>query len=611
MIAVLTSTWARMLGAAQRALATQRLRTRLVVFYGGFYLLTLLAAAFVLAPTLSSLVVHQARADVETAGTVLDRLWSMRGEDMRRSADAASLDFGFRQAIATRDSATIISALDNARSRLQVQRAYFLGHDGVALESQTAARRGLRAADDLFDLVDGSDHTSGVIAIDGQIYQGAFAPVMAPDFRGWFVIVEPLDTRELQASAELASLPITLAVVATPAAAPARSIEWSHWSLVMRRPLDVLGPADARGYSLVVSYPFAHALAPYAQPFVVIAVVAVLGTLIFLWACGFLARMFTRPIAVLTEAARDLEQGREVAIPASEGSDELAVLARVFNSMAGEIKSRERELRLLLEEQSALYKQALAASRAKSEFMANMNHELRTPLNAIINFSEIIKEEASAQGQVAVDEDAERILIAARHLLKLVNGVLDLAKIDVGHIELAAVEFDVGNVTREVAAVLQSAALANNVGISVTIADGLGVVRADELRIQQCLFNLLDNAIKFSGGGSVSIVATVAYEGGRDHLVFELSDTGMGMTAEQLERAFAPFEQGDASTTRKFGGTGLGLSIVRGLSRALGGYVSATSVAGQGSTFTLRVPVEIVAESEGWDMGRLSSAGAA
>jgi len=210
-----------------------------------------------------------------------------------------------------------------------------------------------------------------------------------------------------------------------------------------------------------------------------------------------------------------------------------------------------------------------------------------------------------------VGEDAGRILGAARHLLKLVNGVLDLAKIEAGRIEVAAVEFEVGSLLNEVAGILRPAAEANEVATNIEVEDGLGVVRADELRIRQCLFNLLGNAIKFSGGGTVSVAATTANEHGQDYLVFEVADTGIGMTFEQVERVFQPFEQADNSTTRKYGGTGLGLSIVRGLSRALGADVSATSVLGEGSVFTLRIPAEIGAESVGWGEDRLSSADAA
>jgi signal transduction histidine kinase len=193
----------------------------------------------------------------------------------------------------------------------------------------------------------------------------------------------------------------------------------------------------------------------------------------------------------------------------------------------------------------------------------------------------------------------------------LVNGVLDLAKIEAGRIEVAAVEFEVGSLLNEVAGILRPAAEANEVATNIEVEDGLGVVRADELRIRQCLFNLLGNAIKFSGGGTVSVAATTANEHGQDYLVFEVADTGIGMTFEQVERVFQPFEQADNSTTRKYGGTGLGLSIVRGLSRALGADVSATSVLGEGSVFTLRIPAEIGAESVGWGEDRLSSADAA
>lgn len=594
MIGALKSSFARVRRAAKRALAAHRLRTRLVIFYGGFYLLTLLGSVLVLAPTLASLVEHQARTDVETAGIVLDRLWSMRGEDLQRSAEVASLDFGFREAIATRDRATIISALDNARSRLEIQGAYFLEVDGGVFESRAGAGRAgtLEAADDLFELVDGSDHTSGVIEIGSQAYHGAFAPIMAPDFRGWFVIVEPLDTRQLQASADLASLPITLAVVAAATGGPERSVEWTNWSLVLLRQMDAIGPADDRGYALVVSYPLAQAFAPYVRPLTVIAAVAILATLAFLWACGFLAQMFTGPIATLTDAASRLEAGEGSAVSV-EGNDEIASLGRVFNSMSAEILSRERDLRVLLAEQSRLHDEAVRSNRAKSEFLATMSHELRTPLNAIIGYSEIIREDIARGSQEGVDADASHVLQAARHLLKLINDVLDFAKIEAHGVEADVEAFDFEPLVLDVVAMMHAAARANDVVVSVNLEGDLGVAHTDEFRIKQCLLNLLSNAIKFSGGGRVAVTARRTAWGGGERLVLEVSDTGIGMTREQLDSVFEPFVQAEASTTRRFGGTGLGLSIVRGLAEALGGDVSATSVLGQGSVFTLTVPARL------------------
>lgn len=582
-----TSILTRLRGAAHRALSRRRLGARLVLAYGGFYLLVLLASVVVLAPALSSIVIHQARTEVEAAGVLLDRLWRVRGDELRRSAELASLDFGFREAIATRDTVTIASALDNVRIRLEVPSAHFLPLEGGAIRAGDG--RDPNQASELFDVVDASEATAGVISIDGLNYHGAFAPVMAPDFRGWFLLLEPLDTRQLHASAELANLPIVLDIAATENAVREPRVSWdSNWSLTVSRPMAAIGGSEQGGHALMVSYPLVHALAPYWQPFGLIALVALVGTAAFLWACQFLAGMITTPIAALTDAARRLEQGEDVRVDATS-EDEIGELSRVFNSMGAEIKSREQELRLLLEEESNLREQAEAASRAKSEFLSNVNHELRTPLNAIINFGEIIKESTALGAPGDVDADADRILGAARHLLRLVNATLDFTKIEANKIVVEPTSFRVANLVDEVVAAMRPTAEANKVRVTVAI-DGDLHACADELRIRQCLYNLVGNALKFSRGGAVQISASLEPAGARDDLVFTIADTGIGMTPEQLTRVFRPFEQGDGSTTRTYGGTGLGLSIVHGLACALGGEVTATSTLGEGSTFTLRVP---------------------
>jgi signal transduction histidine kinase len=276
-----------------------------------------------------------------------------------------------------------------------------------------------------------------------------------------------------------------------------------------------------------------------------------------------------------------------------EGNDEIADLGRVFNSMSAEISARERDLKALLAEQSRLHDEAVASSRAKSEFIATMSHELRTPLNAIIGFSEIIREDMARGSPASVDQDASRALAAARHLLKLINDVLDIAKIESNRVDVEIEDFDVHLLVQDVIATMHAAAQANNVAVCANLEGDLGVARTDEFKIKQCLLNLLSNAIKFSGGGAVTITAKRTILEGREHLVFEVCDTGIGMTGEQLERVFKPFEQADASMTRRFGGTGLGLSIVQGLVQALHGNISASSVPGGGSTFTFRLPLNL------------------
>jgi GAF domain-containing protein/CheY-like chemotaxis protein/anti-sigma regulatory factor (Ser/Thr protein kinase) len=233
------------------------------------------------------------------------------------------------------------------------------------------------------------------------------------------------------------------------------------------------------------------------------------------------------------------------------------------------------------------------ASRHKSEFLANMSHELRTPLNAIIGYSEMLQEEARDQNAESFVPDLQRINAAGKHLLELINGVLDLAKIEAGKMELYLEAFDVGALVRDVAAVLEPLAQKNANRLEVQCAADVGAMRADLTKLRQALFNLLSNACKFTERGVVSVAVTRERAADGDVLVFAVSDTGIGMTPEQMARLFEEFGQVDASTTRRYGGTGLGLALSRRLCRMMGGDIAVASEPGQGSTFTIRLPAEV------------------
>ncbi len=253
------------------------------------------------------------------------------------------------------------------------------------------------------------------------------------------------------------------------------------------------------------------------------------------------------------------------------------------------VEARTAQLRILAEQQSQLKSEAEAANIAKSQFLANMSHELRTPLNAIIGYGEIIREDAQEQGHDAIAADSARVLLSGRHLLKLINEILDLSKIEAGRIESENVDFDVRALVQEIIGTITPAAGAGNVTICAQIADDVTHARNDVFRIKQCLLNLLSNAIKFSPGGEVQIIVRQELFDKIDMLIFEVKDSGIGMSKEQVARLFRPFEQADASITRRFGGTGLGLTVTRGLAQMMGGDVHVTSAPQQGSCFTLRV----------------------
>jgi signal transduction histidine kinase len=235
--------------------------------------------------------------------------------------------------------------------------------------------------------------------------------------------------------------------------------------------------------------------------------------------------------------------------------------------------------------------EAEAANRAKTTFIANMSHELRTPLNAIIGYSGLLQEDAAALGLSQAVADLEKIENAGKHLLALINDVLDLSKIEAGKMTLSLETFDPGRLLKEVLTTVQPMLDARRNRLEVQGGDEIGQITSDPTRLRQVLLNLLSNAAKFTDAGEVRLVVRRERCEGLEWIVFDLTDTGIGMSEEQLQGLFVEFVQADNSTTRRFGGTGLGLAISRHLCRMLGGDISVRSKLGVGSQFVVRLPV--------------------
>ncbi|MDE3167856.1 MAG: response regulator [Acidobacteriota bacterium] len=241
-------------------------------------------------------------------------------------------------------------------------------------------------------------------------------------------------------------------------------------------------------------------------------------------------------------------------------------------------------------------KAADAANRAKSTFLANMSHELRTPLNAIIGYSEMLQEEAGDAGQEDFVPDLKKIQAAGRHLLELINAVLDLSKVEAGKMELYLETFDLGEMVPAVAAVVQPLVKKNANSLDVSGAGEAGRMRADLTKLRQALLNLLSNACKFTEHGNIRLRVTreTVPEGeGGDRIAFTVEDTGIGMTPEQAAKIFQPFTQADSGTSRQFGGTGLGLTITERFCHMMGGAISVESAPGAGTRFTMRIPADV------------------
>jgi signal transduction histidine kinase len=295
-----------------------------------------------------------------------------------------------------------------------------------------------------------------------------------------------------------------------------------------------------------------------------------------------------------------------------------AVIAIENTRLIEEIQTKSRELETV---NAALEE----ANRHKSAFISSMSHELRTPLNAIIGYSEMLQEEAEELGQEAMIGDLGKVNAAGKHLLSLINNILDLSKIEAGRMDLYLEEFNVADLIRDVVAVVQPLVEQHGNTLVVEAEDDLGVMHADLTKVRQCLFNLLSNAAKFTEGGVITLAVQVtdpsprppppasrgegenlstvgAHDSplprsgggaGGGGLIFTVADTGIGMTAEQQSRLFQAFSQAEADTSRRFGGTGLGLVLSREFCRMMGGDITVESAPGAGSTFTIRLPAAV------------------
>ena len=252
-------------------------------------------------------------------------------------------------------------------------------------------------------------------------------------------------------------------------------------------------------------------------------------------------------------------------------------------------KAADDELKRAKADAESAKEAAEAANVAKSQFLANMSHELRTPLNAVIMYSELLQEEAEDRKIDGFIPDLDKIRAAGKHLLALVNGVLDLSKIEAGKMELYIEAFDIAEMVNDVAATVQPLVEKKANKLEVHCAKTTGTMQGDLTKVRQILFNLLSNASKFTEKGLVTVDVTRD----QDMVLFRVTDNGIGMSDEQLAKLFQPFTQADASTTRKFGGTGLGLAISRRFVEMMGGKIDVTSETGKGSTFTVSLPLVI------------------
>ncbi len=503
------------------------------------------------------------------------------GRERLEKAVASAAELARNHERATAERYAAISGSPLFRANLEVRDARTLEHFATELLARQGAARVL-----FLDTDDSALAGAGDPALDGALLAVSGASLIAHQGRAYVAVQQPLAT---------GARPVGTLRVAEPIDA-ATLLMWSR--LCGADVLIGAGPSDAEHISAPVrslgalemraslSLRAEREAALHARSNLLEAGVLVLGLVML--ASYLLARRTMAPILALQRAVLAVGEGDFSVRVDDSRSDEIGDLARGVNRMAAQLGVHEAERAAANIELVRAKTAAEVASRTKSQFLANVSHELRTPLTAILGYADLLLEQPEVKAQAASYEAMRGVQRSGDHLLALIDDFLDLSQVEAGKLQLHEVPCCVRDLFSELADLLRSRAREKGLGFTVSVAPEVPeVLVLDPTRVRQILLNLTSNALKFTERGGVNVLCELQ---DASLLRISVSDSGIGMTAEQLARVYEPFYQADSSPTRVFGGTGLGLTVSRRLIEVLGGTLQVESEFGRGSTFCVRLP---------------------